>query len=122
MTFIVGGINIAMCWCDIEILLMTKNFDLTGIEDYIKSRRFAWEHGRASRLHTNKGKSGYPYPNYPSKYRFAHSPVTAQRTRMCRKWYLSSRETEEPEKDEGSLSISIVPFERWEISPMKASK
>ncbi|MDA3927484.1 MAG: hypothetical protein PF541_00900 [Prolixibacteraceae bacterium] len=33
-----------------------------------------------------------------------------------------SRETEETEKDEGSLIISIVPIERWEISPMKASK
>jgi hypothetical protein len=32
------------------------------------------------------------------------------------------RGTEETEKDEGSLIISIVPIERWEISPMKASK
>jgi len=33
-----------------------------------------------------------------------------------------SRETEETEMGEGSLSISIVPFERWEIDPKKASK
>jgi len=26
------------------------------------------------------------------------------------------------EKSEGSLSIPIVPFESWEISPMKASE
>jgi len=33
-----------------------------------------------------------------------------------------SRETEDKEKGEGSLSIFILPIERWEISPMKASK
>ncbi len=33
-----------------------------------------------------------------------------------------SRETEDNEKDEGSLSILIVLFERWEISSMKATK
>ncbi|MCT4586519.1 MAG: hypothetical protein N4A71_01725 [Carboxylicivirga sp.] len=32
-----------------------------------------------------------------------------------------SSESEETEKGKGSLSTSIVPFESWEISPMKAS-
>jgi len=32
------------------------------------------------------------------------------------------RETEGQEMGEGSLSIPIVPFESWEISPMKASE
>ena len=32
------------------------------------------------------------------------------------------RETEGKEKDKGSLSISIVPIESWEICPRKASE
>jgi len=32
------------------------------------------------------------------------------------------RETEGKEKDEGSLSLFIVPIERWEISSVKATK
>ncbi|MBW6501285.1 MAG: hypothetical protein K0B05_07830 [Bacteroidales bacterium] len=35
---------------------------------------------------------------------------------------LKTRETEVNEKGEGSLSILIVPIERWEISSMKATK
>ncbi len=32
-----------------------------------------------------------------------------------------SRETEDNEKGEGSLSLFIVPIERWEISSVKAT-
>jgi hypothetical protein len=32
------------------------------------------------------------------------------------------RETEGNEKGKGSLSISVVPFESWEICPKKASE
>jgi len=40
---------------------------------------------------------------------------------MYQEWY-PNRGNEGAEKGEGSLSISIVPFESWEISPMKASE
>jgi hypothetical protein len=37
-------------------------------------------------------------------------------------WYQSSRGTEDDETGEGSLSILIVLFERWEISSMNATE
>lgn len=81
---------------------------------------FAWEHGRTSRLHAKSGfKNGWTQTKESESFRSVHLPGQALRKEM----YIVvsvTREIEVKEKGEGSLSISIVPLESWEISPTES--
>jgi hypothetical protein len=45
-----------------------------------------------------------------------------RKEKRCNVSGIRTKKNEGQEKDEGSLSIPIVPIESWEISPMKASE
>ncbi len=64
-----------------------------------------------NRVITSPGSTGKELP-----------PSTALRKEQPRKVVSKSRETEDDEMGEGSHSLFMVPFERWEISSVKATK
>ena len=102
------GINFQTCWCNISIALKTSNAGRPESKAISKAEGFAWEHGRASRLHTKGGIVSIAL-KVARHHRFILPPVA-----VIRKGNIvvvsEPRETEGQEKDEGSLSIFIVPF------------
>jgi hypothetical protein len=83
-------------------------------------RRFPWELGRAYCLRTNLRLEGWPVTNSPGVSGSLLPPRTKKQGSSVTA-VSAPRETEGNETDEGSLSILIVPIERWEISSVKAT-
>ncbi len=88
-----------------------------GLRTYQRQKREAREHGRAYRLHAReRGIFGQPREQETGLLRELVAPVVVIRT-SSKRVVSVPRETEgkEKEKDEGSLSISILPIESREI-------
>jgi hypothetical protein len=78
--------------------------------------RFAWEHGRAYRLHTKERRLvGQLCDQVTGLLRKLAAPEVMIRTSSGRKVVSVPRETEGKEMDVGSLSILIVLIESREI-------
>lgn len=92
-----------------------------GLRAYQRQTGVVREHRRASRLRTRHGKLRIDRTRTIRAIRVDIATLTGAKKRRYRV-VSEPRETEGKEKGEGSLSILIVPVERWPIRSRKAIK
>ena len=112
-----------MDWGNTKSALMTSGGGSTGVREYIKGRIGLY--GNTGEPNVSARNAGNVDGREKKKSDFVMDNIafiTREKKRAISQAVTEPRETEGKVKDEGSLSIPIVPTESWEIQPGKASE